>query len=225
MIRIFIGFDPRESLAWHVLAHSIFQRATEPVSITPLCLGNLKKVFHRQRERLQSTDFSFTRFLVPHLCDYQGWAVFMDCDMLVRGDIAELWSLRDQQHAVMCVQHEHVPPEDQKFLGAIQTKYAKKNWSSMMLFNNERCKRLTPDYVNTASGLDLHQFKWLENDQEIGEIPAIWNHLVGYHPHDAGAKLVHFTTGGPYFNEYRDGDYANEWNDMLAQTTKVDQIA
>ena len=98
-----------------------------------------------------------------------------------------------------------------KFLGAIQTKYAKKNWSSVMLFNAAKCRALTPDYVNTASGLELHQFKWLESDDLIGEIPHRWNHLVGYDDPNPDASLVHYTIGGPYFDEYQDCEYADEW--------------
>lgn len=225
MIRIFIGFDSRESAAWHVLAHSLFQQSKEPVSITPLYLGNLRNIFSREKEQLQSTDFSFTRFLVPYLCNYEGWAIFMDCDMLARADISELWNKRNPKYSVMCVKHTHHPAEDQKFLGAIQTRYDKKNWSSLMLFNNKNCQQLTPEYINRASGLDLHQFKWLEDEEEVGDIPPTWNRLVGYHSYDASAKLVHFTIGGPYFKEYKDCDYSEEWSEMLKKTVNVDQIS
>jgi lipopolysaccharide biosynthesis glycosyltransferase len=153
MIRIFIGFDPRETVAWHVLCHSILARSSRPVSFVPLALEHLRDCFRRERDPLQSTDFSFTRFLVPHLSGFEGWSLFMDCDMLVRADIAELWDLRDDRYTVMCVKHEHRPREAVKFLGAPQTPYAKKNWSSVMLFNNARCQALSPGYVNTASGL------------------------------------------------------------------------
>jgi lipopolysaccharide biosynthesis glycosyltransferase len=150
---------------------------------------------------------------VPHLCGYEGWAVFMDCDMLVLDDIAKLWALRDERFAVQCVKHNHVPAEDTKFLGEKQTRYEKKNWSSVMLFNNARCRALTPDYVNTASGLELHRFHWLGNDDLIGAIPHRWNHLVDYDPAVSADQLsnLHFTTGGPYFNEYKDCGYAELW--------------
>jgi len=129
MIRIFIGYDSREAVAFSVLAHSIHRRASQPVAITPVMLSQLAGVFRRERNPLQSTDFSFSRFLAPWMCDYQGWAIFMDCDMLVREDIAKLWALRDERYAVQVVKHSHVPKEEVKFLGAIQTKYEKKNWS------------------------------------------------------------------------------------------------
>ena len=211
MIRIFIGFDPRETVAWHVLCHSILARATQPVSFTPLALDHLREVFTRPRDPLQSTDFSFTRFLVPHLSGFEGWSLFMDCDMLVRADIAELWSLRDERYALMCVKHDHRPQETVKFLGAPQTAYGKKNWSSVMLFNNARCRALTPEYVNTASGLALHQFKWLDSDDAIGELPKTWNNLVGHDSPDPGARNVHYTIGGPYFSEYAEVEHARHW--------------
>ena len=211
MIKLFIGFDPRETVAYHVLSHSILERASQPVSITPICLTHLRDVLTRPRDPLQSTDFSFSRFLTPYLCDYQGWAIFMDCDMLVRDDIVRLWELQDDRYAVQVVKHNHVPKEDSKFLGAAQTRYQKKNWSSVMLLNNARCRALTPEYVNRASGLDLHQFKWLGDDRQIGELPQAWNHLVGYDAASEAASLVHFTTGGPYFQEWQDCEHAGNW--------------
>jgi len=219
MIRIFIGYDSRVPAISSVLAHSINVRASEPVSIGLLSLKQLAKVFHRERNPLQSTEFSFSRFMVPYLCDYQGFAIFMDNDMLVLDDIAKLWALRDERFAVQCVKHTHVPKEKIKFLGEKQTSYEKKNWSSVMIFNNTKCKALTPEYVNTASGLELHQFKWLGNDQLIGEIPHRWNHLVDYDPPNKDVSLVHYTLGGPYYAATRNCEYAEEWfrerEDML----------
>lgn len=221
MIKVFIGYDPREAVAFHVLSHSIHRRASQPVSITPLALSELGPLMWRERNPLQSTDFSFSRFLTPYLCDFEGWALFMDCDMLVLDDMASLWELRDDRYAVMCVKHEHVPEEDVKFLGAVQTKYEKKNWSSVMLFNCAKCHALTPEFVNSASGLELHRFKWLESDDQIGDIPHRWNHLVDYDPEQPVSEVsnLHYTIGGPYFKEYEDCGYADEWNnekqDML----------
>lgn len=211
MIPVFIGYDGRETVALNVLAHSIQARASRPVSVATIMLSQLKDIFNRERHPLQSTDFSFSRFLTPHLSDFSGWSVFMDCDMLMLDDIAKLWALRDDRYAVMVIKHDHVPKEDRKFLNEPQSKYAKKNWSSVMLFNNARCRALTPDYVNTASGLELHQFKWLGDDALIGGLPDRWNHLVGYNPPRQDAALVHYTLGGPYFDSYRDCEYAQEW--------------
>lgn len=143
------------------------------------------------------------------MCNYEGWAIFMDCDMVCRDDIAKLWALRDDNYAVRVVKHNYVPQEDSKFLGNIQTKYRRKNWSSVMLMNNKLCDILTPEYVNTTDGLNLHQFAWLQ-DQEIGELPNQWNHLVGVDtPKDAA--LVHYTLGGPYFREYSNCEYHQDW--------------
>jgi len=211
MIAVFIGYDAREAVAFSVLSYSIQARATQPVSIAPLMLSQLKGVLDRERHPLQSTDFSFSRFLTPCLSGYAGWSVFMDCDMLMLDDIASLYTLRDDRYAVMVVKHNHVPKETTKFLGEPQSKYEKKNWSSVMLFNNAKCRALTPDYVNTASGLDLHQFKWLGSDDLIGALPGRWNHLVGYNPPRPDAALVHYTLGGPYFDAYRDCEYSKEW--------------
>ena len=147
MIRVFIGYDDNESVAYHVLAHSILRHATRPVSITPLVKKHMASFYRRERSAIESTDFSFTRFLVPYLSGYQGWSVFMDCDMLMTADISELLQLCDNKYAVMCVKHDYVARDDVKFLGAVQTKYEKKNWSSVMLFNNAKCTALTPDVV------------------------------------------------------------------------------
>ena len=163
-------------------------------------------IYWRTRDPKQSTDFSFTRFLVPHLMNYEGWAIFMDCDMLCQDDIADLWNQRNTKYSVMCVKHNHKPKEKTKFLGEIQTNYPKKNWSSLMIFNCGKCKNLNVNYVNNASGLDLHRFNWLDNENEIGEIKGSWNYLV-HDPKDIqnnDASLIHWTLGGPWFKEHRD---------------------
>lgn len=221
MIPVFIGFDTRETVAFSVLAYSINKRASQPVSTTALMLSQLGGILRRDRHPLQSTDFSFSRFLTPYLSGYAGWSIFMDCDMLMLDDIANLWRLRDERYAAMVVKHEHVPRETVKFLGEPQTKYEKKNWSSVILYNNARCEALTPEYVNTASGLDLHQFKWLENDGLIGALPDRWNHLVGYNAPRQDAALVHYTLGGPYFDEYAHCEYADEWREEREAMLKV----
>lgn len=208
---VYIGFDSKEVVAYHVFCQSIQEKSSIPVRFLPIALNNVEGIFTRERNQLQSTEFSFSRFLVPYLSGYEGWSLFADCDMLMRADIAELWNLRDDRYAAMCVKHDYVPKVETKFLGQTQTKYEKKNWSSVILFNNAKCRALTPDFVNTATGLQLHQFKWLESDDQIGALPPEWNWLVNEYEHNEGAKLVHFTDGGPYFDEYKDDDYAEEW--------------
>ena len=210
--RIFIGYDDNETVAFHVLSHSILRNSSIPVTITPIVKRHMGGFYERERSNIESTDFSFTRFLTPFLCGYEGWAAFMDCDMLMVGDVAELWSLRDDRYSVMCVKHDYRPVEDTKFLGQVQTKYEKKNWSSVMLFNNAKCTTLTPQVVESESGLYLHQFKWLSSDSEIGELPNAWNYLVGEPvPRPTEPKLVHYTLGGPYFEKYAGCEYAEHW--------------
>lgn len=213
MIRLFLGHDSRETVAWHVAAHSIIARSSEPVSIAPVALAQLGKMFDRPADAKQSTEFSFSRFLVPAMCDYQGWAIFMDCDVLVLDDITRLWALRDDRYAVRVVKHDHQPRESHKFLGQVQTSYPKKNWSSVMLLNCARCTALTPEYVNSASGLDLHRFNWLESEELVGELPHRWNHLVDYDPELPIEEIsaLHYTSGGPWFPDYAGCGYADEW--------------
>ena len=209
MVRCFIGYDPAETVAYHVLAHSILRHASVPVSITPLVLRQLPMT--RERDPRQSTEFSFSRFLVPWLCGFKGEAIFLDCDMLVRADIAELRC--EKGKSVSVVKHEYTPSTEVKFLGNQQTKYEKKNWSSVMVFDCSGCAVLTPDYVNTATGLELHQFKWLGGDYLIGDLDPSWNHLVGENPHNQQARLVHYTLGTPCFAKYANCEFSEEWHE------------
>ena len=211
MINIFIGYDSKEKVAYNVLSHSIIQNSTKPVAITPIALNHLKDDFVRERNALSSTEFSFSRFMIPHLMNYQGWALFMDCDMLMFEDVSKLWRMRDDSKAIQVCKHDYTPKESKKFLGQVQTKYEKKNWSSFMLMNCKKCTTLTPDYVNKASGLELHQFKWLEGDHLIGDLPLEWNWLVGEYEYKEDVNNVHYTKGGPWFEEYAKCDYSQDW--------------
>jgi lipopolysaccharide biosynthesis glycosyltransferase len=215
MLRCFIGYDPNETVAYHVLAHSIMTRASQPVSITGLEKRSLEYCgyLHRETDPKQSTEFAFSRFLVPYLCNWEGYAIFMDCDMLCLSDIWELyqyaWHL--PQKAVYVVKHDYVPKLKRKHMDHEQTVYPCKNWSSVMVFNNQLCGKLTGRNVNAMTGLELHQFKWLEDDSLIGELPRQWNHLVGEYAYDREAKLLHFTNGGPWWENTRNCDYAAQW--------------
>lgn len=213
MIHVFIGYDRRAGMIYDVFAHSIMRRSSMPVSFTPLYHDYLTQYLQREINQLQSTEFSFSRFLTPFLCNFEGWAIFFDNDMIMLDDIAKLWALRDERYAVQVVKHQHQPKEGTKFLGEVQTKYEKKNWSSAMLFNCAKCRTLTPEYVSQASGLELHQFKWLAGDHEIGEIPHRWNHLVDYDPNVPVAQVsnLHYTLGGPYYEAYQQCSYADVW--------------
>ena len=215
LLKVFIGYDPVESVAWHAMAHSILVRSSIPVSIIPVNVANLKEIYTRERDQKQSNEFSFTRFLVPYLCDYQGYAVFFDCDMMLRTDISEILNVTKAQpdKAVYVVQHNYEPRDEIKFLNAVQYKYPRKNWSSVMLWDcaHPANKKVTADFVNTATPMELHRFQWLEDDQ-IGELDVRWNWLVGeYDQPPSDVKNVHWTVGGPYFDEYKDADFASEW--------------
>jgi hypothetical protein len=210
VITVCIGFDPAETVAYHVLCHSIMRHSSVPVRFIPINKRNIPE-FQRGKED-GSTEFSFSRFLTPYLCGYQGQAIFMDCDMLVRSDISEILNCCDFQHDVFVVKHDYIPKEGKKFLGNTQHVYPKKNWSSVMVFNcfMPACKRLTPDVVSNESGKYLHQFEWSE-ESRVGSIPKEWNHLVGeYDPSDS-AKIAHFTLGTPCFIGYEDQEFADEW--------------
>ncbi len=206
-IPIFIGYDPRERAATNVLIDSLYQNSSSALAITALITPQLEKqgMYWRGKDPKQSTAFSFTRFLVPYLMNYEGWAIFMDCDMLCRGDISDLWKHRNEDFSVMCIKHDHIPTETIKFQGEKQSSYPKKNWSSLMLLNCSKCKTLTTEYVNSASGLDLHRFHWLSGDNEIGSLPKGWNHLVSVQSKSESkdAPMLHWTLGGPWFKDQR----------------------
>ena len=218
-LRIFIGYDSREPIAYAVLADSIMRRASMPVSITPLRLPSLTHAYTRSRGAAESTEFSLTRFLVPYLSNYEGLSLFLDCDMLMQADVAELlvYPLAYPDKAVHVCQHDYTPRDQVKFLGQTQTAYPRKNWSSVMLSDNAHCTALTPAYVNTATGLQLHRFQWLD-DAQIGALPLEWNHLVNEPGQsDAEPKNIHFTRGGPWFPEYAECPYADRWLQALAE--------
>lgn len=216
--RIFIGFDERETVAYHVLAHSILTKATRPVAFTPLIKRTLP--YTRPRGPLESTDFSLTRFLVPYLAGFRGPALYMDCDMLARADITALSEIAvgtarvSPEQAVWVVPHDYTPSSTQKFLKQPQTVYPRKNWSSVMLFNTDRCRRLSPEYVNAAEALDLHRFEWALEEQ-IGFLPLEWNWLVGEYPYNPKAKIFHYTLGGPWFPDSPRTEADDEWLEAL----------
>jgi len=226
-VRIFIGYDSKEPVAYNVLAHSLIRHSSIPLSIAPIKLEQLRGVYTRERGSLESTEFSISRFMTPYLSNYTGWSLFMDCDMLCKVDIAELYPCMKglceddssvQRYAAMVCKHNYSPATDTKFLGQIQTSYPKKNWSSFMLLNNERCKVLGPSYVNQASGLDLHRFNWLD-ENEVGGLPLEWNWLVGDYVYNPSAKIVHYTQGGPWFEEYENCEYSEEWFEEYERMT------
>lgn len=226
---IFIGWDPREADAFAVARASIRRRCNLPIPIRGVVLDDLKAqgLYWRPTSRRDgnlwddisgapmATEFAISRFLVPHLAG-SGWALFMDSDMLVRADISRLFEIADPKKAVMVVKHQYDPPEGVKMDGQAQTRYARKNWSSVMLFNVDHSanKGLTVDLVNTVPGRDLHRFCWLK-DEEIGELDPSWNWLAGHSDPSIDPKIVHFTLGTPAMAGWEDQPYADEWRAEL----------
>ena len=216
--KIFIGFDRKETVAYHALCQSIIEKSSVPVSFTPIYLNHLSDIYYREHDNRQSNEFSFTRFLVPFLQNYSGTALFLDCDMMLRTDIDEIFQYASKQpeKAVHVIQHDYTPKNKIKYLDNVQYDYPRKNWSSVILWNcdHPKNKLLDLDFVNSASPADLHRFTWLE-DRDIGSIDLAWNWLVGELDGTKDAlnsvKNVHWTVGGPYFHEYNDVDFAQEW--------------
>lgn len=204
-LRIFIGFDSREAECSDVLAYSLRAHSSVPLDIRYLKLAELD--FDRPGDPLQSTEFTYTRFLVPSLCGYRGKAVFMDCDMLALGDIKELDDLPMDGLALRVVKHDYAPAETVKMDGKAQTTYPRKNWSSLMLMNCAELGLWTRRVVETATGAYLHRFQDIP-DERIGEIPDTWNVLDRM---DGRTKLVHYTSGGPWFEQCRDHPYGAAW--------------
>ena len=217
-LRVFIGWDSREAIAFDVCRHSIQKRASAPVAIAPLKQQELREagLYTRDTDPLASTEFTYTRFLVPHLMGHQGWALYCDCDFLWLSDLAELFAVADERYAVMCVHHDHRPSESWKMDNQKQTVYPRKNWSSMVLYNcgHPKNRALSPELVNRETGSFLHRFTWLD-DSDIGSVPETWNWLEGScaKPASDHPNVVHFTRGGPWMEAWRHVDYASLWLD------------
>jgi len=234
MNTVYIGYDPKEDTAYEVLKFTIERISGKNIRVVPLRkdLLELTGMYRRKSELIKgqpydvidgrpfSTEFSFSRFLVPALNLYEGKALFMDSDMYLRADVNELFEMCDMDYyPVYCVHHKYEPENKTKMDGKEQHVYPRKNWSSLMMFNcgHEDNKKLTPEVVNTKSGRWLHHFGWLpDKEADIGKIPEEWNWLDGHSPTEMDAKNVHFTTGGPWFKDWKprgvtEGKYAVEW--------------
>lgn len=199
---IFIGYDPREAVAYHVCCQSIIEHTTVPVAFIPLT----------GEQRDGSNAFIYARFLVPYLCDFKGTALFLDGDMIVRGDVAELIAQARLDMGVQVVKHDYKTKYPVKYLGNANRDYPRKNWSSVVLWN---CgflpnRSLTPKFVDEMTGSYLHRFQWLR-DERIGELPEAWNRLVLEQDIKPTDKLLHYTIGAPCFDEYSTLDGADEW--------------
>jgi len=211
MIPIFIGYDPREAIAFHVCSNSIIRHSSHPVSINPLALNILKD--YEEKHTDGSNHFIYSRFLVPHLMQYKGWAIFIDGDMLLRDDIEKLWELRDESKAVMVVKHDYKTKMTEKYLGAKNENYPRKNWSSVILWNCNHAanKVVTPKFIETATGAQLHRFTWLA-DELVGELPNVWNWLPDEFGANQDAKLLHYTLGTPSFHDFATTPMGDEWH-------------
>ena len=218
-MKIYIGHDSREDIAYQVCEHSI-KRRDPSAEVIPLKQKQMRDqgLYTRPVDKLASTEFTFTRFFVPYLNDFKGWAVFCDCDFLWKIPSHELVKYCDNSKAVVVVQHDYMPKETTKMDGQVQTVYPRKNWSSMVLWNCEHPKNkiLTPELLNDESPKFLHRFSWLE-DNEIGSLPLEYNWLVGWYkePRDGSPKILHYTEGGPWFDGYRDCEYGDDWKKEL----------
>lgn len=208
---MFIGYDPREAIAFHVCANSIIRNASRPVTIVPLALNLFKDYTETHTDG--SNQFIYSRFLVPHLMQYTGHAIFIDGDMIVRGDIAELWDLRNVNTDVQVVKHDYQTRMSEKYLGSKNENYPRKNWSSVMIWNcNSFPNRgLTPKFIEKATGAELHRFSWID-DARIGELPPEWNWLPDEYGPNLNAKLLHYTLGTPCFHDFADSPQSNEWH-------------
>lgn len=214
--RVFVGWDGREDIAYRVCRHSLLGRASVPVTVVPLRQADLRAqgLYDRPVDPLASTEFTYTRFLVPHLAGYEGWALYCDCDFLWLADIAELIALADDRYGAMCVHHDHRPTETVKMDGRPQTVFPRKNWSSLILYNcsHPATRKLTPAVANRDTGAFLHRFQWLP-DEAIGALPESWNWLEGWSakPEVGFPKAIHYTRGGPWFDAWRNVDFADLW--------------
>ncbi len=215
-LNFYIGYDSKEDIAYRVCKYSILKRKNTNLKVTSLKLYELvtNKMYFREIDPLASTEFTYSRFLVPALNKYKGWAIFCDCDFIFFEDISKILESLDVSKAVYCVKHDYTPKEKHKMDGQKQTIYPRKNWSSFVLFNcaHPSNKKLTVDMVNSETGSFLHQFKWLK-DSEIGSLDERWNWLEGWTSshNDKKPFAVHYTRGGPWFDEWQDVEFANEW--------------
>ena len=216
-IKLVIGFDQRESVAYHTFCQSIIEHASAPLTFIPLAINSLKE--YKEVHVDGSNDFIYSRFLTPYLNNFEGWAIFADGDMICQADIKELWNLRDESKALLVVKHNYETKVSKKYLGNKNENYPRKNWSSVILWNcnHPKHKVLTPDFIAKQTGAFLHRFSWLE-DHEIGELPKEWNWLAIEYPENKNAKLIHYTLGTPCFKEYKDTDMADIWHKAYSRT-------
>ena len=225
IIPIYIGYDPREAVAYHVCANSIIRHASRPVALIPLALNLFQGVYQEQHGD-HSNHFVYTRFLVPWLMNWQGRAIFIDGDMIVRSDIAELWDITESQdYDVHVVKHDYRTRATKKYMGAVNHDYPCKNWSSVVVWNCASAANsvLTPEFVSQQPGSYLHRFAWLP-DPRINSLPIEWNWLPDEFGARPDAKILHYTLGTPCFVDYADTPQAEDWHRERIFTTHCEQV-
>ena len=212
-IKIVVGFDQREAIAYHTFSQSVLEKSSLPVLFLPLSMNTLKG--YKETHNDKSNDFVYSRFLTPYLHNFEGWAIFADGDMVCQSDIKELWDLRDETKALQIVMHDYKTKFNQKYLGNTNENYPRKNWSSLILWNcsHPKHKVLTPDFISSQTGKYLHRFSWLE-DEDIGELPIDWNWLAIEYSINPNAKIIHYTLGTPCFKDYRNTEMAVTWHEV-----------
>ena len=211
---LFIGFDQKESVAYHTFVQSIIDKSSIPLSITPLAENNLNMY---DENHIDGTNkFTYSRFLVPFLMGFDGWAIFADGDMVCLDDIKNLLDLRDNKFALQVIKHDYKTKYKTKYFGQKNEDYPRKNWSSLILWNcsHKKNKILTPEFISDKDGSYLHRFKWL-NDVEIGEIKKEWNWLAMEYPEKKDLKLIHYTLGTPCFKEFKNTSLSKDWHDSF----------
>ena len=221
-IPVFVGYDPREAIAYHVCANSIIRNASAPVAIIPVALNLFTD--YKETHGDNSNHFVYTRFLVPYLMDFRGRAIFIDGDMVVRGDIIELYESLQTAHDVAVVKHDYKTRMPVKYMGAPNEDYPRKNWSSVIVWDCQSYpnRRLTPDFVQKQPGSFLHRFAWIDDDR-IQALPPEWNWLPDELGENTQAKLLHYTLGTPCFREFADTTQAAEWHKERALTDYCQQ--
>lgn len=219
-IRIYVGYDAREAVAYHVCCQSIIENCSIPVEFIPLNLKQLQNVYSGGRQD-GSNDFIYSRFLVPYLDNYQGWSLFIDSDIILEADLVPFINDLDETKAVYVVKHDYKTKFPIKYLGNKNDDYPRKNWTSVIIFNNSHKsnKALTPDLVNSKPGSYLHRLSWLRDD-EIGSLPLEMNYLELEYPEKNDVILRHFTIGTPCFKDYRAGIGAKKWNKYYNNTIR-----
>lgn len=203
LLKIAVGYDEREAVAYHVFCESLIKNSSKPLAFIPLSLGLLHDVYEEIHDD-GSNSFIYSRFLIPWLCEFQGWTLYCDGDMVCQEDISKIFNYCDDSKAVVVVRHNYKTKYSEKYLGDQNSDYPRKNWSSVILWNNSHPANsvLTPEFVRLASGAYLHRFKWLDEDL-IGDLPLGWNWLVREYESNLKAPLLHYTIGTPCFKGYR----------------------